>query len=49
MISFLSKRVRWLHEFGKMVVDSALGISHEIKVKSGGTGTKLLIFLVDNA
>ena len=44
MISFLSKWVRWLHEFGKMVVNSVFGMSHKIKVKSRGTGTKLLIF-----
>ena len=41
---FLSKWVQWLHEFRKMVVNSVFGMSHKIKVKSGGTGTRLLIF-----
>ena len=41
---FLSKWVQRLHEFGKMVVNSVFGMSHKIKVKSRGTGTKLLIF-----
>ena len=45
---FCQKRVQRLHEFGKMVVDSVFGMTHEIGVKLGGWYI-VTYLLVDNA